>query len=31
LAGKEPGSKLEKALQLGIKVINEKQFLEMLK
>jgi DNA ligase (NAD+) len=30
LAGKEPGSKLDKALKLGVKVINEKQFLEML-
>ena len=30
LAGKEPGSKLEKALKLGIKVINEKEFLEIL-
>jgi DNA ligase (NAD+) len=31
LAGKDPGSKLDKAQQLGIKVIDEKQFLEMLK
>jgi len=31
LAGKEPGSKLDKALKLGVKVINEKQFLEIIK
>jgi DNA ligase (NAD+) len=31
LAGKDPGSKLDKALNLGVKVIDEKQFLEMLK
>jgi DNA ligase (NAD+) len=31
LAGKEPGSKLDKAKQLGVKLIDEKQFLEMLK
>ena len=31
LAGKEPGSKLEKAQELGVKVIKEKQFLEMIK
>jgi len=30
LAGKEPGSKLDKAQNLGVEVINEKQFLEML-
>ena len=30
LAGKEPGSKLDKARKLGVKVINEKQFLEMI-
>ena len=31
LAGKNPGSKLDKTQKLGIKVINEKQFLEMIK
>jgi DNA ligase (NAD+) len=30
LAGREAGSKLEKARQLGIEVINENQFLDML-
>jgi DNA ligase (NAD+) len=30
LAGKEPGSKLDKAVKLGVKVINEKRFLGML-
>ena len=30
LAGKEPSSKLDKAQQLGVKVINEKQFLQMI-
>jgi len=30
LAGKEPGSKLDKAQKLGVKVINEKEFLEMI-
>jgi DNA ligase (NAD+) len=30
LAGAEPGSKLDKAKQLGIKIINEKEFLEMI-
>jgi len=30
LAGKEPGSKLEKASKLKVKVITEKDFLEML-
>jgi len=30
LAGKEPGSKLDKAQQLGVKVIDEKQFLQMI-
>ncbi len=31
LAGEEAGSKLKEAEKLGIKIINEKQFLEMLK
>ncbi len=31
LAGKNPGSKLDKAKKLGVKVINEKQFLQMIK
>jgi DNA ligase (NAD+) len=30
LAGKEPGSKLEKAHKLGVEVIDERQFLEMV-
>ena len=30
LAGENPGSKLDKASKLGVKVINEKQFLAML-
>jgi DNA ligase (NAD+) len=30
LAGKDPGSKLDKAQKLGVKVINEQQFMEML-
>ncbi len=30
LAGAEPGSKLEKANHLGVKVINEKEFIEMI-
>ena len=30
LAGTEPGSKLDKAHKLGVNVINEQQFLEML-
>ena len=31
LAGAEPGSKLEKAQELGVKVINEKEFMKMVK
>jgi len=31
LVGSEPGSKLEKAKKLGVKTINEKEFLEMIK
>ena len=30
LAGKEPGSKLDKAQKLGVEVIDEQQFIEML-
>ena len=30
LAGENPGSKLDKASKLGVKVINEKQFMELL-
>ncbi len=30
LAGKNPGSKLDKALKLGVKVISEKQFLKIM-
>jgi DNA ligase (NAD+) len=30
LAGEEPGSKLDKALKLGVEVITEKQFLKMI-
>jgi DNA ligase (NAD+) len=30
LAGRDPGSKLEKAQKLRVTVINEEQFLEML-
>jgi DNA ligase (NAD+) len=31
LAGKNPGSKLEKAISLGVKVIDEQEFLDILK
>jgi len=31
LAGKEPGSKYNKAKELGVKMINEKEFLEIIK
>jgi len=31
LVGKEPGSKFEKAQKLGVKTINEKEFLKILK
>ena len=30
LAGENPGSKLQKAQKLGVKIINEKQFMQML-
>jgi DNA ligase (NAD+) len=30
LAGKEPGSKIDKAQKLGVKIIDEKKFLEMI-
>lgn len=31
VVGKEPGSKYEKAKKLGVKIINEKEFLELVK
>jgi len=31
IAGEDPGSKFDKAKQLGVKIINEKEFLNMLK
>lgn len=31
VVGKEPGSKYEQAKRLGVRIINEKEFLEMLK
>ncbi len=31
VAGKEPGSKYDKAKKLGVKILNEKQFLELIK
>jgi len=31
IVGKEPGSKLEKAKKLGVKTINEIEFLNLLK
>lgn len=30
IAGENPGSKLEKAVSLGIKILNEKEFLDMI-
>ena len=30
VVGKEPGSKLEQAKKLGVKVIGEKEFLKMM-
>jgi DNA ligase (NAD+) len=31
LAGKNPGSKYEKAKELGVRIIDEKEFLKMIK
>ena len=31
VAGRNPGSKLDKARKLGVKIINEKEFMEMIK
>ena len=30
VAGKEPGSKYDKAKKLGVKILNERQFLDMI-
>jgi len=29
VAGKDPGSKLDKAKEIGIKILDEKEFIEM--
>ena len=31
VVGEEPGSKLKNAEKLGVKILNEKEFLEMIK